>query len=203
LKNVLLININYSLNLLKNNPDVAAEEKNFVDFFLTPFMRPTVTIMGSLYSYESRECFLKSINTIWKNSGIIRSTSEGFKADGIARYKDLEIMLVEACGVYGNVSMSKIQFDRHKGIYACLAMLRTIAVKYKYASLSTLQSLQILFLHTKGSFLQLSSVSFVKDIFVFNHCEKCELSLDIEFKSQTLSNVLKFSNLIRVSTSIV
>lgn len=139
--------------MLKNNPDVTVEEKNFVDFFVTPFMRPTVTMMGSLYSYESRECFLKSISTIWKNSGIIRSTSKGFKADGIVRYKDLEVMLVEACGVYGNVSMSKIQFDRHKGLYACLAMLRTIAVKYKYASLSTFQSLQILFLHTKGSFL--------------------------------------------------
>ncbi|CEP15427.1 hypothetical protein [Parasitella parasitica] len=136
------------LNLLKNNLEMTTEEKNFVDFFITPFMRPTVNTMGELYTYESRECFLKSINTIWKNSGIIRSTSEGFKADGIVRYKDLEIMLVEVCGVYGNVAMSKTQFDRHKGLYACLAMLRTIAVKYKSASLATFQNLQILFLHT-------------------------------------------------------
>lgn len=160
-------------------------------------------MMGELYTYESRECFLKSINTIWKKSGIIRSISEGFKADGIVRYNGLEIMLVEACGVYGNVAMSKIQFDRHKGLYACLAMLKTIAVKYKYASLPTFQNLRILFLHTKDNFLQLWSVSFINDIFVFNRYEKCELSLDFEFKSQTISNCLKFSNLIRVSTSVV
>lgn len=166
-------------------------------------MRPTVNMMGELYTYESRECFLKSINTIWKKSGIIRSISEGFKADGIVRYNGLEIMLVEACGVYGNVAMSKIQFDRHKGLYACLAMLKTIAVKYKYASLPTFQNLRILFLHTKDNFLQLWSVSFINDIFVFNRYEKCELSLDFEFKSQTISNCLKFSNLIRVSTSVV
>jgi hypothetical protein len=185
--------------LLKNNPEMTTEEKSFVDFFITPFLRPTINMMGELYTYESRECFLKSINTIWKNSG----TSEGFNADGIVQYKDLEIVLVEACGVYGNVAMSKIQFDRHKGLCACLAMLRTIAVKYKYASLPTFQNLRILFVHTKGNFLQLWSVSFINDLFIFNCLEKCELSLDIEFKSKTIPNCLKFSNLIRVNTSIV
>ncbi|KAI8637326.1 hypothetical protein BD408DRAFT_318984, partial [Parasitella parasitica] len=71
-----------------------------------------------------------------------------YKADGIVRYKDLEIMLVEACGAYGNVAMSKIQFDLHKGLYACFTMLRTIAVKYKYASLDSFKNFSILFLHS-------------------------------------------------------
>jgi hypothetical protein len=113
-------------------------------------MRAIIGMMKEMYTYESRESFLQSINTIWKNTGVIRSVSEGFKADGIVRYKDMEIMLVETCGVYGNSAMSKIQFDRHKGLYACLAMLRTLAIKYKYASISNFQDVRILFLHTKG-----------------------------------------------------
>ncbi|KAF1802940.1 hypothetical protein FB192DRAFT_1071138 [Mucor lusitanicus] len=114
----------------------------------------------------------------------------------------MEIMLVEACGVYGNTAMFKIQFDRHKGLYACLAMLRTIALKYKYTSLlATFQDLRILLLHTKGSYLQLWSVSFTNNIFIFNRCGKRELSLDVDSKSQTTSNCLKFSDLIRVSIS--
>ncbi|KAI8091796.1 hypothetical protein BDF21DRAFT_410228 [Thamnidium elegans] len=60
-------------------------------------------------------------------------------------------MLVETCGVYGNVAMLKIQFDRHKGLYACLAMLCTIVVKFKYASLSTFNNIKIIFLHSKGN----------------------------------------------------
>lgn len=127
------------------------EEKNFVDFCIAPLMKGIMNLMDGLYVYESREAFLKSINTIWKNNGTIKSTSEGYKADGIVRHKELEIMLVEACSVYGNGAMSKIQFDRHKGLYACLAMLRTIAVKYKYASLNTFENLRIPFLHSKGT----------------------------------------------------
>jgi hypothetical protein len=100
--------------------------------------------------YESREAFLNSINDIWKEKRIIKSKSEGYKADGIVRYRDMEIMIVEACGQYGNLLMSKIQFDRHKGLYGALSMLRTIALKFRYASLLTFQKLEILFVHTKG-----------------------------------------------------
>lgn len=96
-----------------------------------------MNLMDDLYSFESREGFLKPINTIWKNNGTIKSITEGYKADGIVRYKEVEVILVEACGAYGNNAMSKIQFDCHKGLYACLAMLRTIAIKYKHASTNT------------------------------------------------------------------
>ncbi|KAG2236168.1 hypothetical protein INT48_003787 [Thamnidium elegans] len=113
--------------------------------------------------------FLKCINNIWKNNGTIRSTSEGFKADGIVRHKESEIMLVETCGVYGNVAMLKIQFDRHKGLYACLAMLCTIVVKFKYASLSTFNNIKIIFLHSK----------------------------EFELKSQTISNCIKSAHVIK------
>ncbi|KAI8878847.1 hypothetical protein K501DRAFT_194939, partial [Backusella circina FSU 941] len=59
-----------------------------------------------------------------------------------------ELMLIEVCGIYGTTAMPKIQFDRHNGLYACLAMLRTVAIKYKYASLATFQNLRILFFFT-------------------------------------------------------
>lgn len=78
--------------MLANNPDMTIGEKNFVDFFITLFTRTTVKTLSELYAYESKECFLKSINSIWKNSGVIRSTSEGFKADGIVRYRVWNIL---------------------------------------------------------------------------------------------------------------
>lgn len=46
------------------------------------------------------------------------------------------------------------------------------------------------------------SMSFVNDILVFNRYRKCELFLDVDVKSLATSNCLKFSDLIRESTSI-
>jgi hypothetical protein len=111
------------LNILTNNPDVTEEEKNFVDYFISPIIRSIIKMTSRMLAYESREAFLNSINDIWKSKKIIKSKLEGYKADGIVRYNNMEIMIMEACDGFGNMLASKIQFDLHKGLYECLAML--------------------------------------------------------------------------------
>jgi hypothetical protein len=184
---------------LTNNPDVTKEEKNFVDYFISPMIRSITKMTSRMLAYESREAFLNSINDIWKAKRVIKSKSEGYKADGIVRYDDMEIMIMEACGGFGNMLASKIQFDRHKGLYGCLAMLRCFSLKYKYGSLSTFEKLEILFLHTKGNTMQLWSVQYRNKMFVLNRIEKCHLSLSFSSKSETLYNCIHFSKTIQVS----
>lgn len=111
------------MNLVKNTPDVRDEEKNFVDFFITPFMKATMNPLDDLYSYESREAFLKSINTIWKNNGTIKSITEGYKADGIVRYKQVEVMLVEACGACQKYNLIVTKVSMH--VWLCCILLQS------------------------------------------------------------------------------
>ena len=48
-------------------------------------------------------------------------------------YNQLEILLLETSGAYGNNNATKIDFDNHKGMYGLLAMLKEIASTYKFA----------------------------------------------------------------------
>lgn len=58
-----------------------------------------------------------------------------YKADGIVRTdNDLEVMLVETAGAFNKDNPVKTSFDNSKGMFALLAMLKTIADKYPYAS---------------------------------------------------------------------
>ncbi|KAI9487871.1 MAG: hypothetical protein EXX96DRAFT_599451 [Benjaminiella poitrasii] len=65
-------------------------------------------------------------------------------ADGVVRLQEahnIEICVVEVSGRC---------FDHHKAIYGCLAMLKTIADQYKYASVDVFEQLKVYFVHTAG-----------------------------------------------------
>ena len=77
-----------------------------------------------------------------------------YKADGVVRLQeahDIEICVVEVSDEYLNQETRKIYFDHHKANYGCLAMLKTIADQYKYASVDVFEQLKIYFVHAAGN----------------------------------------------------
>ena len=64
---------------------------------------------------------------------------------------DIEICVVEVSGEYLNQETRKIYFDHRKANYGCLAMLKTIADQYKYASVDVFEQLKIYFVHAAGN----------------------------------------------------
>lgn len=95
---------------------------------------------------------------LWLQQRIIKKRSEGYKAGGFRCYKVDEILLIEVCKPFGNTFKSKIQFDRLKGTYGMLGMIKMIADKYRCASVETFQKLEIIFLHTKDNINSLDSL---------------------------------------------
>lgn len=51
--------------------------------------------------------------------------------------------------------MTKMNFDHHKGMFAVLSMLKTIADELKYASLDVFQKVKIFFVHAAGKLIVL------------------------------------------------
>ncbi|KAG1558248.1 hypothetical protein G6F49_004678 [Rhizopus delemar] len=93
-----------------------------------------------------------------------------YKADGVVRLQeahDIEICLVEASGKYLNQETRKIHFDHHKANYGCLAMLKTIADQYKYASVDVFEQLKIYFVHAADNKIKLWSLSYQDEVFHF------------------------------------
>ena len=74
-----------------------------------------------------------------------------YKADGIVRDKDeQEVMIVETAGPFKKDDPRKIAFDSSKGMFALLAMLKTIADKHAFASCESFKKLELLYLQPSG-----------------------------------------------------
>ncbi|CAO3614877.1 unnamed protein product [Mucor hiemalis] len=66
-----------------------------------------------------------------------------------------ELMLVETVGVFGKEDLAKISFDNSKGMFALLAMLKTLADNYTFASCESFRKIKLLYLQPSGSYLRL------------------------------------------------
>lgn len=96
------------------------------------------------------------------NSMIMQLQSQGitdgrlkYNADGKILVEDLstEILLSEVSSSYGKNSKGKTSFDHHKAMFGLLAMIRTIAILYKYGSFETFSRLKLHFAHTHGKLI--------------------------------------------------
>ncbi|KAG0737745.1 hypothetical protein G6F23_010155 [Rhizopus arrhizus] len=83
-----------------------------------------------------------------------KQTSEKiYKADGIIRletYMNLEVLILETAGAFGHEDCTKTAFDNSKGMFALLSMLKTIADKYKHASVEEFSKLKLYFVQPSG-----------------------------------------------------
>ncbi|ORE09291.1 hypothetical protein BCV72DRAFT_248219 [Rhizopus microsporus var. microsporus] len=76
-----------------------------------------------------------------------------YKADEIIRLaelRDLEVLVLETAGAFGHDDHAKTSFDNSKGMFALLAMLKTVADHYKYASVEEFRKLKLYFVQPSG-----------------------------------------------------
>ncbi|KAI8363934.1 hypothetical protein BD560DRAFT_473605 [Blakeslea trispora] len=93
-----------------------------------------------------------------KQKGQFKDGRFCYNADGVIRlqdFHDIEVCVVEVSGVFKNTDITKINFDHHKGMFAVLSMLKTIADELKYASLDVFQTVKIFFVHAVGKLIVL------------------------------------------------
>lgn len=80
-----------------------------------------------------------------------------YKSDSLFKLfglKYTELLLAEVSGCFNN--KVKLNFDYHKGMLGALAMIKSIADKYEYASIDQFEKTKVLFLNAAGKTYLLS-----------------------------------------------
>lgn len=68
-------------------------------------------------------------------------------------YNELEVLLLETSGCYGNTNVTKIDFDNHKAMNGMLAMLEDNATLYQFASIEHFYDLKVYFMQAANKSL--------------------------------------------------
>ena len=75
-----------------------------------------------------------------------------YYADGVGTVKagELETLLVEISGAYGNKDPGKHKYDFIKGAFGCCKMVEAILRKYEYADKDLVEKLSVIFVQASG-----------------------------------------------------
>lgn len=99
---------------------------------------------------------LKSTSKQLKANGIFVDEKSCYKTDGLIKVfglKKLELLVLKTSGPYGNTDRVKLKFDHHKGMFGMLAMLKTIADEYHFASVENFSKFKVFFLNGAGKYI--------------------------------------------------
>ncbi|KAG0934809.1 hypothetical protein G6F57_011588 [Rhizopus arrhizus] len=146
-------------------------EATFNSLLIYPFLEAIangVTVNHCGAELKVGEPVLKSMSKQLKELGLQLHDKSQYKADGIIKLfkmKEIEMLFLETSGSFGNKDKVKINFDHHKGTFGSLAILKTIADEFCFASVDTFKTLKIFFLYAADTKLHLWSVSFCKEGF--------------------------------------
>lgn len=96
---------------------------------------------------------LQSMTRQLKLSNLYFNDSSQYKSDGLIKLfglKNIELLLLETSGCFDNKEKIKLNFDHHKGMFGCLAMLKSIADEFEYASIDKFKRVKVFFLNAAG-----------------------------------------------------
>ncbi|KAG2235991.1 hypothetical protein BDF21DRAFT_490048 [Thamnidium elegans] len=129
-------------NNLNKSKKKYSKRSTFNSLLIYPFLE-AVTIGTTLNQYGAEfkvdECALKSMSKQLKELKIEEDDKSQYKADGIIKLfkmKEIEVLLLETSGSFDHKDRIKINFEHHKGMFGSLAILKTIADEFNYASLN-------------------------------------------------------------------
>ncbi|KAI8058827.1 hypothetical protein BDF21DRAFT_440876 [Thamnidium elegans] len=109
---------------------------------------------------------------------------------------DLEILLLETSGCFQNKDERKISFDDIKGMFALLAMSKTIADRFSYASVELFQKLKLYPIQASDKathYLRLWPIQYVSNgTYRFNREDKTVIMEDKSQVQQVLTPLLYF-----------
>lgn len=108
-----------------------------------------------------------------QNKNDLRKT---YHADAVIRVTDLvnlEVLLLETSGCYKNTSDRKITFYSTKGMFALLAMMKTVADTFSFASVNTFKTLKLYFVQASGSHIRPWSMRYLSNgLYEYNREDK-------------------------------
>ncbi|KAL9555865.1 hypothetical protein MBANPS3_002147 [Mucor bainieri] len=100
------------------------------------------------YFVPGEEELVAMTKVVSESAGKKLDKSKIYKADG--NLDDFEVLILETAGPFSAEDNEKISFDNSKGMFALLAMLKTIADKYKYASVEDFKKVKLYLLQPSG-----------------------------------------------------
>ncbi|KAI8144736.1 hypothetical protein BJV82DRAFT_57723 [Fennellomyces sp. T-0311] len=140
------------------------------------------------------------MTTQLQESNALQDDRSMYKADGILRCKDpknghnMELALLETSKAYDAASPTKFNYDFHKGMYGSVAMLKTIADRFRYASFKVFSRLKLYFLHAHTEHIRLWSISCPEPrVFLMMREDKCTVPVDSNDDPKVLLDYIGFS----------
>lgn len=128
-----------------------------------------ITLEDVKADFESGQPRLESMTQQLKANSIFIDDRNCYKADRLVKLfglTKLEVLLLETSGHFDNKDKVKLSFDHHKGVFDMLAMLKSIADEYHFASTEKFDKVKVFFLNVAGNntVLPLSTVHFAEKI---------------------------------------
>lgn len=141
--------------MYKKQPSIRYSESAYNDTFVFRCMKAIIPLLDHPHSYffpgeEELQAMTKRLSRMTREI----DHRKHYKADGViknAKFKDLEVLLVETAGPFGKTDNRKTSFDNVKGMFALLSMLKTIADQYFLGSVNTFQKLKLYYLQPSGN----------------------------------------------------
>ncbi|PHZ17125.1 uncharacterized protein RHIMIDRAFT_253084 [Rhizopus microsporus ATCC 52813] len=131
-----------------------------------------------------------------KLSNLYFNDSSQYKSDGLIKLfglKNIELLLLETSGYFDNKEKIKLNFDHHKGMFGCLAMLKSIADEFEYASIDKFKRVKVFFLNAAGSYLHLWSLSYGENnLFDFFRERHLHIKPNFEDKQEFIPDLIGF-----------
>lgn len=186
------------LSLLNNIKLACKEEKSYRAYFVHPVCTAIANYVNTPLDFLPAEATLLSMSKFLRNKNMIKNDRESYKADGIFQYNKFEIGIVEISGPFGNPNRSKFQFDFHKAMYGCMSIMWDIVNTYHYGTIQTFEELEIHFIHSKVTSMQLWSMKFDENMFVMHRKRKAIIADSIDCKSQCIHHLLYFAHTAKV-----
>ncbi|KAI8091742.1 hypothetical protein BDF21DRAFT_449119 [Thamnidium elegans] len=182
--------------------DIHDGETEFNGLFLFPFLNAVAAaVAAELGAAKTDFCYgevcLEAMSTQLKALNMMVDGRNKYNADGLIRmygYKKLEILLLETSSYFGCSDKPKSKFDHHKGLFGSLAMMKTVADEYQYASITTFKKLKIIFAHASDTTVYLWSMSFIPDESIYELWleDILEIKPDIDDKLEAIPNFVQF-----------
>ncbi|KAI9477728.1 MAG: hypothetical protein EXX96DRAFT_650172 [Benjaminiella poitrasii] len=132
--------------------DIHDDETEFNCLFLFPFLKAVAAECGTAKTdFCHDEVCLEAMSTQLKALNMMIDGRNKYNADGLIR-----------------IDQSKSKFDHHKSLFGLLAMMKTIADEYQYAS--HLKKLKTIFAYASDTIVYLWSMPFIPDESIYELC---------------------------------
>jgi hypothetical protein len=140
-----------SVSLINNATIIEKEEKSYRAYFVHSICAGINNYLDPETTFLPAEAPLSAMTKYLKKQDMIHTEREVYKADGIYRYQTIEFCINEISGPFNNKLRSKYQFDFHKAMYGCMSIMWDIVQNFYLATFTTLEELDIYFLHCKSN----------------------------------------------------